>query len=237
MGLPAGTDSSPEDARSSVEVSNTNSSWRSRVAGGRCTQVRRWVTATSPQTINGATHAFLSWSDGGAQSHTITAPTTNTTYTATYQTTSLITILPSADSQIRSNQVSKNFGSVTTLRVRLNQSRAYLKFTVSGLSGAPSFAKLRLWVTDGGTNAGSCYLIANTTWTESGITWNNAPAIAGSPLSSVGTATAGTWVEFNLDSAITGNGTYTFAITNGSKDAVDYSSRETTNDPQLVLTP
>jgi len=28
---------------------------------------------------------FLSWSDGGAQSHTIVAPSANTTYTATYR--------------------------------------------------------------------------------------------------------------------------------------------------------
>jgi hypothetical protein len=28
---------------------------------------------------------FVSWSDGGAQSHTVVAPAVNTTYTATYR--------------------------------------------------------------------------------------------------------------------------------------------------------
>ena len=92
-------------------------------------------------------------------------------------------------------------------------------------------------MTDGGSNGGSVYSIANTTWTETGITWNNAPAITGSPLSSVGTATAGTWVEFDLGSIITGNGTYTFAISGGTNDFVDYASRETANDPVLAITP
>jgi glucose/arabinose dehydrogenase/PKD repeat protein len=194
------------------------------------------VTATSPQTLGVQTYAFVSWSDGGTQSHQIVAPATNSTYTATYQAVG-IGFIPSADAYVRSQQGNKNFGTASLLRVRVNQYRSYLKFVVTGLSGAPSSAKLRLWVTDGGTSGGSVYSIANTTWTETGITWNNAPAITGSPLSSVTTATAGTWVEFDLGSAITGNGTYTFAISNGNNDAVDYASRETANDPVLLITP
>jgi glucose/arabinose dehydrogenase/PKD repeat protein len=43
------------------------------------------VSAPSPQQFNKSTYNFVSWSDGGPQSHTITAPTVNTTYTATYR--------------------------------------------------------------------------------------------------------------------------------------------------------
>jgi glucose/arabinose dehydrogenase/PKD repeat protein len=43
------------------------------------------VSAPSPQTFNKATYYFTSWSDGGPQSHTITAPAANRTYTATYR--------------------------------------------------------------------------------------------------------------------------------------------------------
>jgi glucose/arabinose dehydrogenase len=194
------------------------------------------ATATSPQTFDSATYTFSSWSDGGAQSRTITAPATNTTYTATYQTSG-VSFLPVADAQIRSNQPTKNFGASTTLRVRVSQSRAYLKFTVTGLTSPPASAVLRLRVIDGSTNGGSIYRLTNTSWTETGITWNNAPAISGSPLSSLGAVTTATWVEFNLGSAITGNGTYTFAISNGNTDSVDYASRETGYDPVLVLFP
>jgi glucose/arabinose dehydrogenase/single-stranded DNA-binding protein len=43
------------------------------------------VSATSPQTLGGLNYGFQSWSDGGAQTHQITAPATAATYTATYQ--------------------------------------------------------------------------------------------------------------------------------------------------------
>ena len=43
------------------------------------------VSAPSPQQFHKSTYCFTSWSDGGPQSHTITAPATNTTYTATYR--------------------------------------------------------------------------------------------------------------------------------------------------------
>jgi hypothetical protein len=43
------------------------------------------VSAPSPQQFNKSTYFFTSWSDGGPQSHTLTAPAVNTTYTATYR--------------------------------------------------------------------------------------------------------------------------------------------------------
>ena len=42
------------------------------------------VTAVSPQSQGLSNYVFDSWSDGGAQTHTITAPATATTYKATY---------------------------------------------------------------------------------------------------------------------------------------------------------
>lgn len=46
--------------------------------------IRRTLGAISPQTSGGSTYAFQSWSDGGAATHEIVTPSTNTTYTATY---------------------------------------------------------------------------------------------------------------------------------------------------------
>jgi glucose/arabinose dehydrogenase len=43
------------------------------------------ISAPSPQTKNKQTYTFNSWSDGGAQTHTIIAPATATTYTARYR--------------------------------------------------------------------------------------------------------------------------------------------------------
>jgi glucose/arabinose dehydrogenase len=43
------------------------------------------VSAPSPQTLGGRSYGFQSWSDGGAQTHNLTAPATAASYTATYQ--------------------------------------------------------------------------------------------------------------------------------------------------------
>src|SRR6266550_4640627 len=42
------------------------------------------LTATSPQILGGTNYTFGTWSDGGAGTHTITAPASATTYTATF---------------------------------------------------------------------------------------------------------------------------------------------------------
>ena len=45
--------------------------------------VLRDIGASSPQSSGGKVYGFTSWSDGGAATHSITTPATNTTYTAT----------------------------------------------------------------------------------------------------------------------------------------------------------
>jgi gluconolactonase len=42
------------------------------------------VSAVTPQTVGDDVYTFQEWSDGGAQSHVLTAPETATTYTATF---------------------------------------------------------------------------------------------------------------------------------------------------------
>ena len=45
----------------------------------------RTIGAPTPQTSGASSYDFVSWSDGGAASHTISTPSANTTYTATYR--------------------------------------------------------------------------------------------------------------------------------------------------------
>ncbi len=54
-------------------------------------QIRRELEVASPQTINGVTYVFSSWSDGGARAHTISTPATNSTLTANFvQSTGIV---------------------------------------------------------------------------------------------------------------------------------------------------
>lgn len=47
--------------------------------------ILRNLEAVSPQTVGATTYQFVSWSDGGARIHDVSTPSTNTTYTATFQ--------------------------------------------------------------------------------------------------------------------------------------------------------
>lgn len=149
-----------------------------------------------------------------------------------------------ADARVQDNTTTTNYGTSPTLRVRgvssLNNS--YLKFVLAGLGAPVASAKLRLYVVDPGTVGGAIYSVSNNylgtsaPWDELGLTWANAPAIGGAPLSTVGAAALNTWVEFDLAGAITGDGAYSFGINSTSSNAVYYNSREATgNWPQLVI--
>jgi PKD repeat protein len=147
-----------------------------------------------------------------------------------------LTFVPIADSQVKSTSPTGNYGTAVSLRLRNSSEiyRSYLQFTVSGLTGAPTGARLRLLVADSSPDGGRIHTVANT-WTETGIVWNNAPVISGTALSSVGPVTIGTWVEFDVGAAVTGNGTYSFGILNNSSDSALYSSRESADSPELIV--
>lgn len=113
--------------------------------------------------------------------------------------------------------------------------RSYLKFNVPALSGTVQSARLRVFVVDPGPSAGSAYLVGNG-WTKTGITWNTAPPVTGTPLSTATVATLGTWVEFDVRAVIASSTTVSIALSDGGNDPVDYSSRSGTNPPQLVIT-
>ncbi len=149
---------------------------------------------------------------------------------------------PLGDAYITSFKPANNYGTGSDLRARAGNrnERPYLRFQDSGFRAIAS-ARLRLYVTDSSSNGGSVYSVANTytgtttPWTETGLIWNNAPVISGSPLASTGQVTSGQWEEIDLTSAVTGDGTYCFALSTPSSDVARYTSREGTNKPQLII--
>ncbi len=154
-----------------------------------------------------------------------------------------LTFIPVADSYVRSSDGSRNFGSFQELAVSSSKffhTVTYLKFNVEGIGLVPSSARLRLYVTDVSSNAGLIFKVNNNfngtsePWTEDTITWDNAPTVTGTPVSSTNATQPG-WVEFDLLGAVLENGIYSFAIQNRSPDKVLYASRETEEAPQLVI--
>jgi hypothetical protein len=72
-------------------------------------------------------------------------------------------------------------------------------------------------------------------WSESTITWNDAPAL-GPTIATIGTAPLGAWIEVDVTSAVTGNGSYSFGASSTSTSSLRMSSKEGIDPPQLVIT-
>jgi hypothetical protein len=129
-----------------------------------------------------------------------------------------------------------NYGTLTTLRIDGSPIvRSYLRFTVQGLSGTVTRATLRIFANS--ATSASCVAngVSNNTWTETGITYNNAPPL-GSAYGSSGAISTGTWISMDVTAYITANGTYNLALTTSGSTAVSLASRESSaNAPQLII--
>jgi hypothetical protein len=101
-------------------------------------------------------------------------------------------------------------------------------------------AKLRLHVeniSNGGSPAGgNVARLDNTTWTETGVTWNNRPTTWEPNVESLGAVTQNTWVETDVTAAVASGAPVTLGLRTTNTDGAYYDSRESANEPQLVLT-
>jgi chitodextrinase len=142
-----------------------------------------------------------------------------------------------ADSYVSSSSPTTNYGTASALRIDGSpQQVSYLRFDLSGIAGTVQSVTLRLWAEAKGTHGCDVESVADTSWTETGITANNAPALGPTVASCAGFST-NSWVEVDLSAAglVTGDGTLSLAITDPSNTATRFASREGTNAPQLVV--
>jgi hypothetical protein len=113
---------------------------------------------------------------------------------------------------------------------------SYLRFNVAGLSGTVTSVHLMIFARSSLSSGLKTQAVADNTWGETTITYNNAPPLGGI-LASAGSIATGTWINFDVTGYITANGTYSFAITNSNATAISLASRESgANAPQLVIT-
>lgn len=179
---------------------------------------------------------------GGSAYSAVARATTNAALSGT-------TVNPLADAHVRGGTYANtNYGNAATLETRTdtdaaNARDAYLKFNVNGVNNVAA-ARLRVWTKLNGAGAVdvSLHPVANTTWTETGITWNNKPA-RGVLLGSVtvlGTTYA--WYEWDVTSYVrsekqAGRNTVGFVLQGAdSNRIVQANSRNATaSRPELIL--
>ena len=197
------------------------------------------VTTFADATVDpstGYTYRVRAFDAAGNRSG-LSASASATTPPASTATTS--TFVPTADAYVAEATTSTNFGTSTTLRVDAGTDpdvETYIRFPVTGLTGSIQSAKLRLWVGSDATGNGPAVYTTGSTWSEGSITWSNRTARVGTGTDDKASIPTNSWVEYNVASLVSGNGTYDFVLAGTSTDGINFSSREAaTNKPQLVI--
>lgn len=174
-----------------------------------------------------------------AQAQSETAAKLNNSLLEINAVTTLPPIVAEADSRVPEAKADINFGNNPTLYVDGGAAdpdiETYIRFTVTGVSGTINSVKLRVYVTDATRNGPAIYTTSND-WAETGITWNNRPARTSNALEDKAALAVNNWVEYDVTSVVTGNGTYSFVLATDAADNLGLSSREGNAGPQLVVT-
>ncbi|MBM7776233.1 hypothetical protein JOD54_006437 [Actinokineospora baliensis] len=172
----------------------------------------------------------------------VVAATAVAVLSAPTATAATSTFTPVADTYVDNGSTGTNYGTSGQLGVDGSPvKRIFLRFTVSGLTAPVTGATLRVHTDDvSGSNSpagGTVKGLSSTSWSETGTTWSNQPAIDGATLATLGSVSRNAWYEVNVGSLVTGNGTYSIAITSTNSDGADYDSRESGSStaPQLVV--
>jgi len=204
------------------------------------------ITGNRPQLV-------LQTTAGAAPTQTPTVSQTPGTVTATVTPSptgtstpvsnpgNIFTFTTVADARVAEASPTTNYGTANNLQADGDagvRQTSYIRFTASGISGPIRQVKLRVFCTTNGTTNGPAAYLANSTWTESGsggVTWNTQPALLSGVADNQGAFGTNTWVEYDVTSLVSGNGTYTFALVADSNDGVTFSSREGSAPPQLVV--
>jgi N-acetylneuraminic acid mutarotase len=161
-----------------------------------------------------------------------------------------MTLSPLADAFVRDGSyAAKNYGKDTALLVKGAtvsgyKRSSYLKFSLSNI-GSLSSAKLRFYghnTDNTNTVSLSAYGVSNDSWTESGITFNNAPAASTSALGAVNVGSSTKYYEIDVTNFVktqcAGDKIVSFLLRDASNQNTNlaFNSKEKgTNKPQLLI--
>src|SRR5207244_2231243 len=147
-----------------------------------------------------------------------------------------------ADAMVNAATPVKNFGATAKLEVDASPVKhALFRVRVSGVGARQvTSATLRLQVSNllnsQSVAGGRIHSITGCTWDERTISAKTQPAIDGPVLSTAAAVALGQVIDFDVTSAIQGDGVYCFALESPSADGVRYNSREAaTGQPQFII--
>jgi hypothetical protein len=198
--------------------------------------------STTPATT--ATPAATATPGGGRQTPTPTAsaptptpttPSDTPTPSPTPISGNTFTFDPVADAFVRESRPNNNFGSSLVLETGSSPtSNSYLRFEVQDLNAPVVQATLYVFAQSNSPVGFNVLAVADNSWSESTLIFNNAPA-AGALINSSGPVTGGAWVAVDVTGYLAGQGNYSLMLAGAEATTRTYSSRESANPPQLVI--
>ncbi|MBD0256025.1 MAG: DNRLRE domain-containing protein, partial [Cytophagales bacterium] len=158
------------------------------------------------------------------------------------------TLLPVADSYVRTGTATTNYGNDAVMKVKgtgdLLERRSYMKFDLSA-NTAVKTAVLRLYGYNVENNDGVRVTFSETSdnWQENTINWNNAPAAVGTPLGVLTINATKQYHEIDLTeyvkAQVSGDKVLSIVLTNPARQfrGVDIHSKENAeHKPVLIIT-
>ena len=154
-------------------------------------------------------------------------------------TTETVTLTVAEDSYVSSGTPTTNFGTASVLGVDGSPTEiSYLKFDLGAYAGREiTGATLQLRATSSGSSGTqNVKLVSDDSWTETGITYNNKPAL-GTAVGNLGPTSSNTNYNVTLTAGSLPTDQFlSLGLDSGSGDGLDLGSGETTTPPKLVLT-
>jgi hypothetical protein len=118
--------------------------------------------------------------------------------------TATVVVGPMADTFVENGEsAARNFGTATSLEVKTqpgndNTRIAFFRFSIPQLAGTVTAATLRVYGrSDTAPTSDSVYAVMDDAWTETGISWNNKPAL-GNKLATAVVTTAPQYHEWTV---------------------------------------
>jgi calcineurin-like phosphoesterase family protein len=139
------------------------------------------------------------------------------------------------DAYVNADRPDQNYGAADVLRVDGSPAaRAYLRFDLRSVQGAPTTARLRILATSD-SDQGFVVSRAGEGWTEAALTFADAPAASDALTIPSGPVSAGARTDVDVTRLVSGDGPLSLVLTAPGPTNVALASREAGAPAELVL--
>ncbi len=148
-----------------------------------------------------------------------------------------ITFSPSDDATLNLKRPNKNYNSRTLEVDDSSRKHILLKFAVKGINQRTVMnAALQLHTTDSSEHGGELFQATHHNWNEQTVAWNSSPEYTGNVIDSLARVKRGQAYSWDITSLIQADGIYSMRIKSPSRNGADYSSKEGSHPPKLIVT-